>query len=233
MPKSCTNLRWPLSKPPSRAKLSWALGATVCLAIIPLSGAAESEKESRYPYDPACAWGRLANGKGMIHRCLSEEEARRLAAGQALEPPTPNKTAPPAAPAADAGPANSAVADATGGEKTADTAPNVKPNEYTLTVGPIVAEQGDITIGKLAAPIDRYRACIDANGGLEASRGKLVVSFLVQAARSRAEGVEVSKVQGISKKAAQCIAEVIDRRRVGTPSEETTGAKLTIELIGK
>src|SRR5215207_2879231 len=32
----------------------------------------------RYPYDPASLWGRVANGKGTIVRCLSEQEATQL-----------------------------------------------------------------------------------------------------------------------------------------------------------
>ena len=31
----------------------------------------------RYPYDPACPWGRVSNGKGMIVRCVNESRAKR------------------------------------------------------------------------------------------------------------------------------------------------------------
>src|SRR6478736_10026753 len=52
----------------------------VCFAglLVPLVGAADSATEARYPFDPACPWGRIANGKGMITRCISEVEARGL-----------------------------------------------------------------------------------------------------------------------------------------------------------
>lgn len=201
---------------PNTGQFGWVLGIFAALAVVPLASSAESEKESRYPYDPACAWGRLANGKGMIHRCLSEDEAKRLASGES-------------APKADPKPALAPVVTT---EKAPET-PKAKPRDFTVSVGPIRAEQGDITLGKLGAPVDRYRACVVDNGGLEDTRGKVVISFLVQAARSRAEGVEVTRVVGVSQKAAQCMADVIDRRRVGTPSEETTGVQLTIELIGQ
>src|SRR3954466_16117152 len=35
----------------------------------------------RYPYDPACPWGRISNGKGLIVRCLTEPEATGLRTG--------------------------------------------------------------------------------------------------------------------------------------------------------
>src|SRR3954468_5686755 len=35
----------------------------------------------RYPYDPACPWGRIGNGKGLIVRCLTESEAQGLRSG--------------------------------------------------------------------------------------------------------------------------------------------------------
>jgi len=196
-------------------RFGWVLGVVAALWAIPGASNAESEKESRYPYDPACAWGRLANGKGMIHRCLSEDEAKRLATVESalLAQPKP------------------AVAPAVSSEKPPEVA--AKPRDFTVSVGPIRAQEGDITLGKLGVPVDRYRACVVDNGGLEVARGKVIISFLVQAARSRAEGVEVTRVVGVSQKAGQCMADVIDRRRVGTPSEETTGVQLTIELVGQ
>lgn len=193
-----------------------SLAALSASALVPSLVSGQSERESRYPFDPACPWGRLANGKGMIHRCLTEDEARRIATSQNAS------TAGPSA----ATPASTAAPSETPSETPA-------PKDFSITVGPIRAAQGDITVGKLGKPLDRYRACIVENGGLEAQKAKIVVSFLVQAERSRAEGVEVVKVAGVSKKAATCIADVIDRRQVGTPTEPTTGAELTIELIGR
>lgn len=195
--------------------LGLALAAT---ALVPAHVQGQSERESRYPYDPACPWGRLANGKGMIHRCLSEDEAKRIASGVSTQVAPSAPTSPPS----DSAPVTPAP----------EPAP-AAARDFTVTVGPIRASEGDITIGKLGKPLDRYRACVVENGGLEAARAKVVISFLVQAERSRAEGAEVSKSSGISKKAAACIADVIDRRQVGTPTQPTTGAELTIELIAK
>lgn len=196
-----------------------AVAVLASSALVPSLVQGQAEKESRYPYDPACSWGRLANGKGMIHRCLTEDEARRIAVSA-----TPASSAP------------SPSASQVGSAPTTPSetpAPTAAPKDFTITVGPIRAAQGDITVGKLGKPLDRYRACIVDHGGLETQKGKIVVSFLVQAERSRAEGVEVVKATGVSKKAAACIADVIDRRQVGTPTEPTTGAELTIELTGQ
>lgn len=184
--------------------------------LAPSFGQAQAAKESRYPYDPACPWGRLANGQGMLHRCLTEAEARRLAGvDPAKVSPAEGLPPPKDAPA----------------EGSEPTGPNaIEIRDFTIQVGPIRADKGDITIGKLGVPLDRYKACVLENGGLTQKSAKLVVEFLVQAERSRAEGVEVVKTSGLTQKAARCIADVVDRRQVGTPTEAITGAQLTFEL---
>ena len=40
----------------------------------------------RYPFDPACPWGRIADGKGMLVRCIDERESRTLAKAGAATP---------------------------------------------------------------------------------------------------------------------------------------------------
>jgi len=52
----------------------------------------------------------------------------------------------------------------------------------------------------------------------------------VQAEFARAEGVTVKSHKGVSEKTARCIADVVDRRQVGTPSVPMTGVELTFEL---
>ena len=54
------------------------------------------DETTRYPYDPACAWGRLANGKGLIVRCLTRSESESLVARApvAAAPPTATASAP-------------------------------------------------------------------------------------------------------------------------------------------
>lgn len=182
------------------------------LSIVPALSLADADAEARYPYDPACAWGRVANGKGMLVRCVTEDEARKLA--EAVKAPAATPTEKP-------------------GPAPVEPAPEATAKEYKLTVSDIVAEEGKVGIGKLQKPIDRYRACIDDNGGLEKPTGKVVVEFLVRAERRRAEGAEVKTYAGVQKKAAQCIAEVIDRREVGAPEVPLTGATLTIELAAQ
>ena len=54
----------------------------------------------RYPYDPACPWGRIGNGKGLIVRCLSEAEAQTLRAGTVAALPASTASAAPSASAA-------------------------------------------------------------------------------------------------------------------------------------
>ena len=45
--------------------------------------------------------------------------------------------------------------------------------------------------------------------------------------------MSVASHRGVSQKAAQCIADVVDRRKVGTPTVPLTGAKLTFEFKEK
>jgi hypothetical protein len=165
----------------------------------------------RYPFDPACSWGRLANGKGTVVRCLTEKEAGTIAAAAATTPPpTPAETA------------------------TADTT-TPAPTETTITkgiqvtVGPVTADKGELGVGKLGAPKDRYLKCIEDHGGLKGSSGEVHVRFLVRS-KGVAEGVSVQKRQNVSAEAAHCIAEVVDRRRVGVPDEPLVGATLVVKF---
>ena len=54
-----------------------ALGFAAAVAFFPTLGEA-ADPLSRYPYDPACAWGRIANGRGLVMRCLTQAEANEL-----------------------------------------------------------------------------------------------------------------------------------------------------------
>ncbi len=255
--------RWPLL-------LVTALAPLAALAV-PGEGAADPALETRYPYDPACPWGRLANGRGMITRCLGEEEARALLAGGTLTlqsgaavqiPPTtssgdapPSTSSPATAPPGAASPAAAGAGEGAGDasdkgsgaatdgapattpekpepatpvDPPPSEAPRVKP--VRVEVGPILPDDGDVSIGKLDKPIDRYRACVEQNGGLQGAAGEVRVHFLVRGERSRAEGVEVSQFRGVTKQAAQCIADVVDRRPTGTPSQPIVGATLVFKL---
>ena len=180
--------------------------------MLPAAALATGDKASRYPFDPVCPWGRLSNGKGMLHRCISAAEARTLAEASDVGK---------AKPAEDPKPAPS------------KQKPKSLPKGYDLEVGPISADEGSITVGRLHVPAERYRECIDKNGGLTKPAGKVIVKFLVRAERLRAEGASVASFDNVSSQAAECIAAVVDRRKVGAPSVPMTGAKLTFSLREK
>ncbi len=201
---------------------------------------AEDALLKRYPYDPACAWGRIGNGKGMVVRCISEDEAKALRAAPAQAPAASAKPAPtapnvssgkpagePAAPPSSAAPeaAPDSAADA-------EPAPTPAPDAdapLEVTVGPVTADEGTLGVGKLGMPKDRYAACVQKNGGLSAKTGEVSVRFLVRG-KGVAEGVSVSKRSNISKEAAQCVADVVDRRRVGTPESPMVGATVLVKF---
>ncbi len=208
-------------------------GLAVCLGLAALATGAVALAEAedallrRYPYDPACAWGRVGNGKGMVVRCITEEEAKTLR----------QLAAPPAAQAKPAlGGAPLATPATTTAAPETDAAPAVEPvtpeagsETLDVTVGPVTADEGSLGVGKLSAPRDKYLACVQKNGGLSAKTGEVSVRFLVRA-KGIAEGVSVAKRQNVSKEAAQCVAEVIDRRRVGTPDSPMLGATVLVKF---
>lgn len=200
---------------PTWKKAFWAvLGVT---ALVPLTGVADPQTEARYPFDPACPWGRLSNGKGMLHRCISEAEAVQLAAAVKTTPP--QGALPEAKPTSKPEPAAEP-----------EPATSEKSAPVSVTLAAIKADDGAMGFGKLAKPMDRYRECIEENGGLTTGKGQVVLTFLVRAEFVRAEGVEVKKFSGVSKKAARCLADVVDRRQTGAPSVPMTGVELTFDI---
>src|SRR6476646_4580622 len=68
-------------------------GLLVAASVAAQKSESQETLVRRYPFDPACAWGRLANGKGMIVRCMTEEEAnlvlKRLPAPASPRPGEP------------------------------------------------------------------------------------------------------------------------------------------------
>jgi hypothetical protein len=222
--------------------------APAAALTVPWTGSADPAVESRYPFDPACPWGRLANGKGMITRCLGEDEARALLAGGTLTTTSGTTVAirglgDAVAPGTQSGPQPTPAASqrpeappqAAPIQEPPTTAPeppaqDVPSRPVRVEVGPVLPDEGQLTIGQLGKPVDRYRACVDRNGGLTASTGEVRVHFLVRGERSRAEGVEVTEYRGVTKKAAQCLADVVDRRATGTPSLPLVGATLVFKI---
>ena len=71
------------------------LAALLGLAALATGAVAVAEAEDallkRYPFDPACPWGRVGNGKGMVVRCISEDEAKAYYAEHAKEFTTPSE----------------------------------------------------------------------------------------------------------------------------------------------
>jgi len=201
-----------------------ALGFTA-LGLVAAAALSESVENlvRRYPYDPACVWGRLANGKGTIVRCLTEQEAAGLA---------PVANALPVAPVATPAPvASPALAPSAAPAATTAVAPEApaKPGRYDVTVGPVTADHGELPVGKLGQPKDRYLKCLDDNGGLRGDSGEVHVRFLVRS-KGVAEGVSVQKRVNVSAEAARCVSEVVDRRHVGTPDEPLVGATVLVKF---
>jgi hypothetical protein len=224
-------------KRPVAILLGFAALATGAVAL----AEAEEALLKRYPYDPACAWGRIGNGKGMVVRCISEDEAKALRAAVAQPPVAGAKPAPApvspgvssSKPAPDtATPPSSATAPETAPDVAGDAEPTPAPDSdaaLEVTVGPVTADEGTLGVGKLGAPKDRYAACVQKNGGLSGKTGEVSVRFLVRG-KGIAEGVSVSKRTNLSKEAAQCVADVVDRRRVGTPESPMVGATVLVKF---
>jgi hypothetical protein len=223
-------------KRPAALLLGFAALVTGAVAV----AEAEDALLKRYPYDPACAWGRVGNGKGMVVRCITEDEAKALRSAPVAQPqPAGAKPAPSAAPSVSSGKTAPEVAPAPG--STAETAPpdtatDAEPTPSAdadaaldVAVGPVTADEGTLGVGKLGAPKDKYQACVQKNGGLSGKTGEVSVRFLVRA-KGVAEGVSVSKRTNLSKEAAQCVADVIDRRRVGTPESPMVGATVIVKF---
>jgi len=220
-------------KRPVAILLGFAALATGAVAV----AEAEDALLKRYPYDPACAWGRVGNGKGMVVRCISEDEAKalRVAAAAPLAKPAPSTTPSVSStkPAPEPSPAPSSAAPEVAPEVVPEPEPAPAPSDadaaLEVTVGPVTADEGTLGVGKLGMPKDRYVACVQKNGGLSGKSGEVSVRFLVRA-KGVAEGVSVAKRTNLSKEAAQCVAEVVDRRRVGTPDSPMVGASVVVKF---
>jgi hypothetical protein len=99
-------------------------------------------------------------------------------------------------------------------------------------VGPALADTGELpeAQAQLRKVQERYKQCVESNGGLERAEGRVTLRFLVRE-RGRAEGVAVKDRQGVSLAAAKCVAEVVDRRYVGYPSAPIVGATMNIDFV--
>ena len=190
-----------------------ALAALLVLGGMQTSSqAAPGAAASRYPYDPVCEWGRLADGRGMLVRCLTRTEAGSLkGSGRSASPPSPARASSPTTGAA-------------------PTPPRGK-QKLAATVGPVLAEHGQLpeAVRKLQRAEDRFVACVMDHGGLTRDEGEVRVRFLVRE-RGRAEGVSVAKRRSLSAAAAKCVADVVDRRGVGLPDAPIVAATLVVKF---
>lgn len=218
-------------------KLTLLVGIVAASAVGVLLGArpGAAQEASRYPYDPVCPWGRLSNGKGMLVRCISQEEAAALPAPSAKgKPAAPSATAagPSASASASASSAPAASASAAPAPSASAEPPPEDPHKlYTLKGITVTADEGKLPGAekKLSQGKDKMLECLGKHGGIEKPEGEAHVRFLVSA-RGRAEGVSVQKRVAISAAAADCIAHVVDRRHVGTPESQMVGATAVIRL---
>lgn len=172
-------------------------------------------KTNRYPYDPACAWGRIADGRGMLERCLTEAESKAVLAGKLAKPEPAKKPEKETA------------------KETSKK--DAKPQKLAVSLGSLRVDEGTLSEAKavksLSKANERYIKCVRDHGGVAEKKktGEVKVRFLVRG-RGRAEGTEVAKHDGISLKAARCVADVIDRRFVGHPTASFTGATLVVKF---
>jgi hypothetical protein len=212
----------------------------VVLGCRPLSTAGATEPAKAPDVDGLCAWGRLADGRGHLIRCLSRDEAVRLretppvATTPAQSPPAVPQAPAPAAPGIESREPAPAAEVAVAAPPPAPSAPVPEVVPLEVEIGPISPDSGALPDAQksLIKAKDRYTACIEKNGGLSAERGSVELRFLVQGL-GRAEGVSVKKYRGMSEPAAKCIAGVVDRRYVGYPDEPAVGVTMVVTLSKK
>lgn len=198
---------------PSLGVALLALGLALAALLASTTGEA-ADPLSRYPYDPVCAWGRVANGRGLIVRCLTQAEAAELTR---RAPGAPGVVAPPV-PVPEGG--------------VPEAAPTFLGAELkSLRINPDIGKLPEAE-RKLTTARERFLECITKHGGMEDQRAEVHVRFLVRA-RGRAEGVSVAKRSGVSSQAAQCIADVVDRRAVGVPEEPIVGATAVFQFAAR
>lgn len=195
----------------------------------------------RYPFDPACAWGRLSDGRGMFVRCLTKEEAERLsklppaATGVPLQSArSATSSAPTASPSNGSTtptPTDSASAVAPETRERPASGSQAATEVLTAELVSVTADDGELPVAKrkLAVPRDRYVQCVAEHGGLKGSFGQVEVRFLVRE-RGRAEGASAEKFQGMTEAAAACIAQVVHLRQTGTGAGPVTGATAVIRV---
>jgi hypothetical protein len=116
-------------------------------------------------------------------------------------------------------------------EPAAEAATPATTQDVKVALGPITADSGSFPQGvqSLSKGNEKYIRCVQEHGGLSKETATVDVRFLVRG-RGRAEGSTAKKHSGLTAKAAQCIADVVDRRFVGYPPTEPMGATLRVTI---
>lgn len=258
---------WPPHDWPPLALSTLALSALAPSALVLAAARDASAREVtvaepavRYPFDPVCPWGRIADGRGMLVRCLEPAEAQRLAAPARGAPapvgvgagitapaaaPPPVLTPPSAAPSEQQAargmdapslsasvPAPRPAAAPSSPAAPPPVAPAGKPRKVTLKA--ISAARADT--GELPEARTQLLRAGDRylqcveSNGGISSSPARVTVRFLVRERGRAEGVTVKEREGMSMAAAKCVATVVDRRYVGYPAAPIVGADLSVDF---
>jgi hypothetical protein len=155
-------------------------------------------------HDELCPWGRLADGRGTLVRCLNADDARALVGA----------TRPGLVPADSRADSRTASGNFSG----VDAAP-----------GAVIFEGYRLSSAAPALALlkSSYQSCVAKNGGLSRASGELRVRFHVDSHGVTREA-SVSRRRVLTNPAAQCIARTIEHRFVGVP---TTGATIGTLVI--
>jgi hypothetical protein len=221
------------------------------------------KEAERYPFDPACAWGRVANGRGLILRCLTREESERLSkllapstnSGQSVGGSSQSSGTTVVAPTTlVAGASNSAAAttssqptpavapvsataagaQAAGGSAATGSVASATTDAYLAELVSVTADDGELPLAKKKLSAPLERyAKCIADFGGLSATTGQVEVRFLVRERGRAEGANVGKFQGMSEAAASCIAGVVDRRPTGVPEAPVVGATALVRVRKK
>ncbi len=221
------------------------------------------KEAQRYPFDPACAWGRVSNGRGLILRCLTREESERLTkivapttingqsaggssqssgttvvAQTAAVASTSSATAvtPPPQPTPAVAPVSATATGAQAASGSAATASvaSTTTDSYLAEIVSVIADEGELPLAK-----KKLSAPLDRYAKCVGDFGGLgaatgqVEVRFLVRERGRAEGANVGKFQGMSEAAASCIAQVVDRRPTGVPEAPVVGVTALVRVRKK
>lgn len=207
-------------------RLRYVIPTTLLFAAGAFASEAPDALIRRYPFDPACPWGRVNNGKGMILRCISEDEAGGLLDSTPVTQPA---SAAAEEPEAQHNAGSAAAESPTSARSTLASNGSSSTTGLEVSVGRIIADKGELNGTKLQQPVPRYARCVSDHGGLRERSGEVQVRFLVRRA-GVTEGVSVLKRTNVTPEAARCVADIVDNRRVGVPAAPLVGGTVVVKF---